>query len=107
MDNVKEIEVSRIALINDLFRESGFGVTLTCGVQGVMDLGGLLLAIRRFKDFSGGNDPYHEHDFGRLEWKGDKVFWKIDYYNETLDGWEDPLSPKCHRVLTVMLAEEY
>jgi len=35
------------------------------------------------------------------------VFWKIDYYNETLDEWEDPLLGSCRRIMTVMLAEEY
>jgi len=42
-----------------------------------------------------------------LVWHGDKVFWKMDYYNQALDEWEDPLSRDCKRVLTVMLAEEY
>ncbi|MEI6498442.1 MAG: hypothetical protein WCO23_00580 [bacterium] len=31
----------------------------------------------------------------------------MDYYNQTLDEWEDPLSQDCKRVLTVMLADEY
>ena len=95
------------AILNDQFRKSGFGVTHTCGVQGVEDLDGLMRAVRAFSEFTEDNDPYKEHDFGSLEWKGDKVFWKIDYYNETFDAWEDPLSGTCKRVMTVMLAEEY
>ena len=98
---------SQQAILNDQFRKSGFGVTLTCGVQSVQDLPGLLQAIQEFDKFTEGNDPWHEHDFGKLDWYGDKVFWKIDYYNQTLSVWEDPESDKCQRVMTVMLAEEY
>lgn len=107
MINQQVIERTQQAILNDQFRKSGFGITLTNGIQSVRDLPGLLQAIREFDDFNEDNDPWHEHDFGRLEWNGDKVFWKIDYYNETLDGWEHPLSGRCKRVLTVMLAEEY
>ncbi len=101
------VKVVMISMLNDKFRKSGFGVTLTCGVQAVRDLPGLLDAIREYDDFTEDNDPYGEHDFGKVIWHGDKVFWKIDYYNATFDGWADPLTKECHRVMTVMLAEEY
>ena len=108
MDTImSEVNVQRIALLNDAFRKSGFGVMLTCGVQSVVDLSGLLKAVREFSRFNEDNDPYGERDFGRINWHGDKVFWKIDYYNRTMDAWEDPLSPACQRVLTVMLSDEY
>lgn len=42
-----------------------------------------------------------------LDWFGNKVFWKIDYYDSAFELWADPLSSECHRVLTVMLADEY
>lgn len=99
--------VSKVSLLNDKFRESGFGVVLTGGVRSVQNLNGLLRAIRAYDRFTPDNDPYGEHDFGGLDWYGDKVFWKIDYYNQALDQWEDPLSADCNRVMTVMLAEEY
>ena len=104
---MNEISISKIAMLNDAFRKSGFGVTLTCGVQTVQDLPELMRKIRELNDFNGDNDPYGEHDFGRLDWYGDKILWKIDYYNRGLNAGEDPLSPDCKRVLTVMLAEEY
>lgn len=97
----------KIAEINDRFRRSGFGTMVTAGVQTLEDLAGLIRAIRQFDAFTEANDPYGEHDFGSLRWYGEKVFWKIDYYDQALKYGEDPLSSKCRRVLTVMLASEY
>jgi len=37
---------SQVAILNDQFRKSGLGVHLTCGVQSVQDLPGLLQALR-------------------------------------------------------------
>jgi hypothetical protein len=96
-----------IAKINDAFRRSGFGITVTPGVQVLEDLPGLIDEVRRFNEFSEENDPYGEHDFGTVHWYGEKVFWKIDYYDQKLEYGEEPLSPDCRRVMTVMLASEY
>jgi hypothetical protein len=101
------LERSQRAILNDQFRASGFGVTFTNGVQSVRDLPGLMEAIRYYDDFNKDNDPWGEHDFGKIVWNGDTVFWKIDYYDKTLTDWEDPLLGSCQRVMTVMLAEEY
>lgn len=104
-----ETEVGRylVALLNDRFRSRGDGVTITSGVQGMEDLYGLLDAVRNFDSFDEHNDPYGEHDFGSLEWQEETIFWKIDYYNETLEGWCDPADEGCRRILTIMLASEY
>lgn len=107
MINQQVTERTQQAILNDQFRKSGFGITLTNGVQDVRDLPGLLQAVREFDGFNEDNDPWNEHDFGKINWNGDKVFWRIDYYNETLDAWEDPLCGSCKRVMTIMLAEEY
>jgi hypothetical protein len=109
-EEVKMVEylmISNIASLNDTFRRSGFGVTMTQGVRNLPDLDGLMSAIRDFNRFNEDNDPYGERDFGSLDWYGEKVFWKIDYYNRELSCYEDPLSPTCQRVLTVMCADEY
>jgi len=102
-----ETQLTTIAMLNDKFRRSGQGITVTQGVQVLDDLIGLINEIRRFDDFTEDNDPYEEHDFGTVYWFGEKVFWKIDCYDETLAYGEDPLSPKCRRMLTIMLASEY
>lgn len=65
--------------------------------------------VETFIAFTPGNDPYRKRDFGAFEHNGQRIFWKIDYYNTTLTkGSEDPTDPKqTVRVLTVMLASEY
>ena len=108
MENVKEnTKCAKIAMINDLFRLSGLEVMLAGGVQSVKDIYGLLQAVRKYDNFNEDNNPWGERDFGRLDWYGDSVIWKIDYYDQSLTYWEDPASPKCQRVLTVMLASDY
>jgi hypothetical protein len=97
---------AKIAEINDTFRKTET-MTLTKGVIEFEDIVGLIRAVREYNRFTKDNDPYGEHDFGSLTWEDQKVFWKIDYYDPSFELWCDPLHPECHRVLTVMLAEEY
>lgn len=102
---VAEIEIAKL---NDRFRGMCLDVFYTAGVRdGIMDLIGLSRAVEDFKNFNEDNDPHGEHDFGSLVYEGQKIFWKIDYYDRQLQRWCDPLDPECRRVLTVMLAEEY
>ncbi len=65
--------------------------------------------MRDFEDFTADNDPYGEHDFGAFQLGGEKLFWKIDYYDLALEmGSPDPADPAVtRRILTIMLAEEY
>jgi hypothetical protein len=83
-------------------------VFYTAGVRdGIMDLIGLSQAVESFNNFNDNNDPHGEHDFGSLFFEGKKIFWKIDYYDQDLKFWCDPLDKACRRVLTIMLAEDY
>jgi len=68
-----------------------------------------MLAVKAFSDFSKDNDPWGEHDFGAVEIGGQKIFWKLDYYDPSLTaGSENPANEAVtHRVLTIMLASEY
>ena len=104
---------ARIRSLNDQFRASFTGGTVVLTV-GIIDLGAqsqrlILQEIQNFSNFEEANDPYREHDFGCVMIEGHKIFWKIDYYDHSLTcGSEDPADPNAtHRVLTVMLANEY
>jgi Protein of unknown function (DUF3768) len=98
---------AQIAYLNDAFRRSTREVMITPGVQALPEVLGLVHAVRVFDTFTPDNDPWGEHDFGSIMWHEEKTYWKIDYYNQALEYWEDPLSDECRRVLTVMLAAEY
>ena len=65
--------------------------------------------VECFDAFTPDNDPYGEHDFGAFEHGGERIFWKIDYYDRRLQGGsEDPTDAgQTVRVLTIMLASEY
>jgi hypothetical protein len=105
----------RIRDLNDEFRSSGSSAAgqwlLT---RGVLDKGPefaarAVLEVKSFDSFTPGNDPYGEHDFGSLSLAGERLLWKIDYYDHTMcAGSENPADPSVtRRVLTVMLASEY
>ena len=104
---VNEIS-AKIAAINDESRRNMEGCTVTRGVAAMgEDVNEVFVRVRDFAEFNEDNDPYGERDFGSLKVAGEKIFWKIDYYDENLSKWCDPLDPDCQRVLTIMLAEEY
>lgn len=65
--------------------------------------------MNEFDAFTPDIEPYEEHDFGAVEIAGQRVFWKIDYYDTSLEYCSpDPSDPAVTtRVLTVMLANEY
>lgn len=86
-------------------------VMLTQGISEMdtEDQAEIFRRVAAFDDFTEDNDPYGEHDFGAFDFKDERIFWKIDYYNRDLTGGsEDPASTeKTVRVLTIMLACEY
>lgn len=104
---------ARIAALNDAFRISGKGGTVlaTAGLtaHGEQFMSEVIAALRAFSSFTPDNDPHGEHDFGVLVIQGQRVFWKIDYYDQNQEyGSEDPTNPDITtRVLTLMLPEEY
>lgn len=69
----------------------------------------IVKTIAVFDDFCNANDPYEEHDFGSFEAEGKTIFFKIDYYDTTLNyGSPNPADPAVtERIITIMLAEEY
>ena len=73
------------------------------------DILNIMEKVSTFDDFNEGNDPYQEHGYGSFEYKGEKIIWKIDYYDKAYEyASDDPCDVnKTNRVLTIMLAEEY
>ncbi len=108
------VTAERIRGLNDAFRSAGPASGDWMITDGVQELGPafVLVAIaevRRFDRFTSDNDPYGEHDFGAITLGGERLFWKIDYYDQTLTyGSPAPADPDVtRRVLTLMLASEY
>ncbi len=104
----------KIAELNDLCRKSmGFKCRLvqTLGINALLekDQSAIREKVELFNDFNEDNDPHGEHDFGAFVHNGEKIFWKIDYYDHDLKyGSENPSDPgQTARVLTIMLANEY
>ena len=104
---------ARVRVLNDQFRKLHLGGRIIF-TRGVIDLGPekvqtVLQDIAHFDTFDRANDPYGEHDFGAVALDGQRVFWKIDYFDPTLTmGAEDPADETtCVRILTVVLASEY
>jgi hypothetical protein len=106
-------KTGRIRALNDALRTSGQGgtVVVTRGIAALPDLTRLavLAAVQAFAGFDAGNDPHGEHDCGLLHVDGQRVLWKVDYYDPSMSGHsDDPADPDATwRVLTIMLADEY
>ena len=102
-----------IKTLNDKFRKTLLGgkVMLTRGIysKGQAVINDILNSVKTFNNFNKQNDPYNEHDYGSFEYNGQKIMWKIDYYDRNLQYYsENPADiTKTIRVMTVMLAEEY
>jgi len=106
-------ETERIRALNDAFRTTlqGGKFVVTATIK-TLPLSVQLAAFKALKDFSTfpeDDDPENEHDFGSFEIAGETFFWKIDYYDLSMEfGSENPADPtSTTRVLTFMLAEDY
>ncbi|MBQ6027100.1 MAG: DUF3768 domain-containing protein [Alphaproteobacteria bacterium] len=108
--------MTKIAELNDRLRQNIFcpgknKVVITSGVATLLlvDRMDLFKKISEFNNFNKSNDPYQEHDFGRIEHNGINYFFKIDYYDTSMEyGSNDPSNPDITtRVLTIMRADEY
>lgn len=113
-----------IAAHNDAFRKFAcLGENPSQPIQGRMHLtsslamaeDGLALeavhAVGEFDVFEPENDPDGCHDFGAVDIRGQKVFWKIDLYEADSNfryGAEAPDNPATTmRVLTIMMASDW
>ena len=103
---------TRIRELNDQLRcqHRGGTIMVTAGIQslGADFIAAVDVALTKVT-FDSGNDPYGEHDFGVVEVKDRRIFFKIDYYDQDLCfAPPDPANQNItRRVMTIMLAEEY
>lgn len=105
------MSTDKIRELNDTARKtfSSCRVMITRVVQALNNLDDILNAVREFDTFNADNDPYGEHDFGKIEIGGEAIFWKFDYYDlkyiyASPDAADETVTA---RVLTIMLASEY
>jgi len=110
-----EVENKSIIIrdMNDQFRRTLVGgqVLIT---PGILDLGDQmaiegLKRVRIFDNFTAGNDPHNEHDFGEVQVNGHRIWFKIDLYDKDQKyGSPDPADPDVTtRLMTILLPEEY
>jgi hypothetical protein len=108
-----ETKTAQIRALNDAMRQSLVGgmAVMTPGIAalGQEAVARIIKTIEVYDDFCHANDPHEEHDFGAFDADGKRVFFKIDYYDESLTVHSpDPSDPNVtKRVITIMLAEEY
>ncbi|KAB2657815.1 DUF3768 domain-containing protein [Brucella tritici] len=102
-----------VTALNDRLRKYGIGgrIVMTQGIAALQqtEIYDIVQAIRSFDSFTEENDPHAEHDFGFVQIAQHSVFWKIDYYDESLSMHSpDKADPNVTvRVMTIMLADEY
>jgi hypothetical protein len=114
-ENIQEL-TARTRELNDIFRRDLLNpahgdLFFTPAVAALRDDDrfALLDEVRCFEDFSENNDSYPEHDFGAVDFKGARYFWKIDYYDKTMRGHspDKTNTSLTRRVLIIMRADEY
>ena len=108
-----EAKTDKIRELNDQLRQNfaGGAAVMTPGIAalGAEAVARIVKTVAVFDDFCHANDPHEEHDFGAFDADGQRVFFKIDYFDESLTYHSsDPADPSVtKRVITIMLAEEY
>jgi hypothetical protein len=108
-----DTRTERIRALNDRLRTTGEGgnVVITRGLAALdaTVLVKIMAAVQCFDQFTADNDPYDEHDCAIVEVSGERVMFKIDYYDRAIQAHSpDASNPEVtSRVLTIMLASEY
>ena len=106
--------MNTIAELNDRFRKGNMSLGQYNFAPGVQALAPekqqqLIQLVRNFDSFTPDNDPYGEHDFGKVALDDEDYFFKIDYFDPTLTHHSsEPTSPNAtRRVMTLMCSDEY
>jgi len=106
-------KTDQIRALNDELRQHLLGgiavITPNVAALGQEAVERIVKTIAVYDDFCHANDPHEEHDFGSFEADGQKIFFKIDYFDKTLTYHSpDPSDPSVtERVITITLAKEY
>ena len=110
----RDDKTAKIRDLNDALRRGDVQhgmIVMTSGISAKGDafVAEALRSVGEFDAFDADCDPYGEHDFGALTIQGEKIFFKLDYYDLSMSaGSPDPADPSVtKRVLTVMLASDY
>jgi hypothetical protein len=78
-------QTQRIRTLNDDLRKYliGGGAVMTPGIAALRQeaIDRIVKTIAVHDDFCHANDPHEEHDFGSFEAEGEKIFFKVDYYD--------------------------
>ena len=86
-------------------------IMLTLGIRmkSEKEVADILERVRTFNDFTPANNPYSENDSASFDYNGEKIIWKIDYYDKNYRFLSDnPADPTItNRVLTIMTGAEY
>ena len=101
---MSDTTTSKIAELNDLCR-TAMGVAgklfQTAGIDALplADQSAIREKVETFDTFTPDNDPHGEQDFGAFEHNGERIFWKIDYYDRdhARTGQRRPERPKANR----------
>ena len=106
--------MNAIAQLNDRFRQGDMSLGQYNFTQGVQALAPekqqqLIQLVRDFDCFTPGNDPYGEHDFGKVKLNGENYCFKMEYYDPSLTYHsKDPANPTAtRRVMMLMRIDEY
>jgi Protein of unknown function (DUF3768) len=91
-------KTARIRALNDELRQNfaGAAAVMTPGIAalGAEAVARIFKTVAVFDDFCHANDPHQEHDFGAFDADGQRVFFKSDYYDESLSYHSpDPADP--------------
>ena len=103
-----------IRALNDAFRKTfkGGTVVLSAGIMALETARqhAIFAAVQAFDDFNDADDPWGEHDMAAVMVDGERIFFRIEYYDPTDDTQhsEDPACrAKTERVLTIMFGREF
>ena len=106
IDQDDTIRKAAIRSLNDQFRQTfkGGAVVVTTGIAALDEATRqrIFCAVQTFDAFDEANDPWREHDFGAFEVDGQRVFFKLEYYDLTRAMHsEDPVDPAMTRSVLV------